>query len=61
MHLLKFQLKGPGKKLHFKIGQRDELSHLDIAQIRDVYYCNKKEAEGKGIFRILKLKTYKSA
>ena len=27
---------------------------MDIAQIRDVYYCNKKEAEGKGIVLILK-------
>ena len=36
---------GIGKKLKMSIGQRDELSNLDIAQLRDMYKCNDKEDE----------------
>ena len=36
---------GIGKKLKMKIGQRDMLSNLDIAQLRDMYKCNDKEDE----------------
>ena len=34
---------GIGKKLKMKIGQRDALSNLDIAQLREMYKCNDKE------------------
>ncbi|KAJ8314965.1 LOW QUALITY PROTEIN: hypothetical protein KUTeg_007115, partial [Tegillarca granosa] len=34
---------GVGKELGLEIGQREELSNLDIAQIRDMYNCNEKE------------------
>ena len=37
------QVKGIGKKLKMKIGQREELSTIDIAQLRDMYKCNDKE------------------
>ncbi|WAR08602.1 ASTL-like protein [Mya arenaria] len=34
---------GIGKTLGMKIGQREELSNIDIAQLRDMYNCNDKE------------------
>ena len=36
------QVIGIGKKLKMKIGQRDALSNLDIAQLREMYKCNDK-------------------
>lgn len=34
---------GLGKKLGMRIGQREQLSTIDIAQLRDMYKCNDKE------------------
>lgn len=34
---------GIGKELALRIGQRDALSNIDIAQLRDMYFCNRKE------------------
>ncbi|CAD5112625.1 DgyrCDS1841 [Dimorphilus gyrociliatus] len=34
---------GPGKEFNFKIGQRKGLSNLDIAQLNDIYGCNKRK------------------
>jgi hypothetical protein len=36
-------VKGIGKKLKMPIGQRTALSNIDIAQLRDLYHCNKKQ------------------
>ena len=38
-----FQVIGIGKELGMRIGQREELSNIDIAQLRDMYNCNDKE------------------
>ena len=35
------RVEGPGKELKLRIGQRKRLSPLDIAQLRDMYGCNK--------------------
>ncbi|XP_045197843.2 uncharacterized protein LOC123552331 [Mercenaria mercenaria] len=34
---------GIGRKLKMRIGQRDALSNIDIAQLKDMYKCNDKE------------------
>lgn len=34
---------GIGRKLKMRIGQRDGLSNIDIAQLRDMYKCNDRE------------------
>lgn len=34
---------GIGKKLNITIGQRDMLSNIDVAQLRDMYKCNDRE------------------
>ncbi|XP_064617858.1 uncharacterized protein LOC135481983 [Liolophura sinensis] len=36
------QVIGPGKRLRLKIGQRKGLSNLDIAQLNDMYKCNRR-------------------
>lgn len=41
------QIIGVGKRLNMKIGQRDELSNIDIAQLRDMYKCNDKEDDNE--------------
>ena len=38
-----------GKELGLKIGQRNGLSDLDVAQLRDVYFCNQRDAREKGL------------
>ena len=43
------QVHGVGEELDVKIGQRKKLSDLDIAQIKDIYYCNQKDARDKGL------------
>ena len=46
---------GRGEELGIKIGQREQLSAIDIGQIRTMYGCNKKhkkrheKGSGKGI------------
>lgn len=37
------QVIGIGKELALRIGQREGLSNIDIAQLRDMYFCNRKE------------------
>ncbi len=39
---------GVGKELKLRIGQREGLSDIDIAQLRDMYYCNQKDTTHKG-------------
>ncbi|XP_061177246.1 uncharacterized protein LOC133185975 [Saccostrea echinata] len=34
---------GIGKELALRIGQREALSNIDIAQLRDMYFCNRKQ------------------
>ena len=41
-HRFVTQVIGIGKKNHFEIGQRESLSPIDMAQLRDMYQCNKK-------------------
>ena len=42
------QVIGIGKRMKLKIGQRKHLSEIDIAQLRAMYYCNKKDQRDKG-------------
>ncbi|XP_063403499.1 uncharacterized protein LOC134687277 [Mytilus trossulus] len=37
------KVKGIGKKLRMPIGQRTAMSNIDIAQLNDMYHCNKKQ------------------
>ena len=58
-----FQLQviGVGETLGLKIGQRRRLSDLDIAQLRDMYHCNEKDAEQRGLYRMqMSTLTYKN-
>ena len=48
MCVIYLQLKGHGKKANLKVGQREYLSELDIAQLKDMYYCNQREAKKRG-------------
>ena len=43
------QTKGVGKEFGLKIGQRNRLSDVDIAQLRDLYFCNQRDAREKGL------------
>ncbi|KAL5010248.1 hypothetical protein ScPMuIL_012553 [Solemya velum] len=42
------KVKGIGRQLNYKIGQREQLSDLDIAQLRDMYRCDDREDEKLG-------------
>jgi len=49
LHIVLFplQVTGVGKTLKMPIGQREALSQLDIAQLRDMYRCNQLQDTNK--------------
>ncbi|XP_069124913.1 uncharacterized protein [Argopecten irradians] len=40
---------GVGKTMKLNIGQRDGMSEIDIAQLRDMYFCNQKQDKNETI------------
>lgn len=43
VHVNILQKIGIGQELKLVLGQRDHLSDIDIAQLRDMYECNEKQ------------------